>query len=96
MSASKRDCSVVAELASAFTELVMALSFYADPDSYFAIGIFADRPAGEFADDFSEHGDPNYEEGDQRPGKRARAALDRWHKAHQAALNGSCSSGGDQ
>lgn len=51
-----------------------ALKFYADPDTYFAIGIFPDRPCGEFIEDFSEvkdcHGFDTV-----KPGKRARAAL---------------------
>lgn len=55
-----------------------ALSFYAEPDTYHAIGFFADPPCGEFDDDFSEgHGDPNYDR--PMPGKRARIALG-WEK----------------
>jgi hypothetical protein len=45
-----------------------ALEFYADPDTYFAIGLFPDRPCGEFMEDFSDEHDPGYP-------KRARAAL---------------------
>ena len=48
-----------------------ALRFYADPETYFAIGFLPDPPCGEFWDDF--------EEIDKvlgwKPGKRARAAL---------------------
>lgn len=56
--------------------LTTALEFYADPDSYFAIAVIADRPAGAFADDFSLTEDCI---GDvrERPGKHAREAL-RW------------------
>lgn len=56
-----------------------ALSFYADVDTYFAISVFADRPCGEFADDFTliqelnEAGEVVYER--ERPGKRARETL---------------------
>lgn len=49
-----------------------ALAFYADPETYFAIGFFPDRPCGEFIEDFDE----NYVHDDMdgfRPGKRARA-----------------------
>jgi len=46
-----------------------ALEFYADPETYFAIGFNADPPNGEFMDDFEEVG-LGY-----KPGKRARAAL---------------------
>jgi hypothetical protein len=46
-------------------ELREALEFYADPETYFAVGFFPDPPCGEFMDDFDG----------QRPGKRARAAL---------------------
>lgn len=51
--------------------LAEALAFYADPDSYFAIAIMADRPCGEFADDVSK--DETY--GRHMPGAKARAAL---------------------
>lgn len=46
-----------------------ALRFYADPDTYFAIGLFADPPCGDFVHDLEEI------DGVERPGKRARAAL---------------------
>lgn len=48
-----------------------ALGFYADPETYFAIGFFPDPPCGEFMDDFEETKDLG-----AKPGKRARAALD--------------------
>ena len=58
-------------------ELAKALEFYADPESYFAIFITPDRPAGQFADDVGcclfdgEH--------DHRHGRSARKALgDEW------------------
>ena len=51
-----------------------ALAFYADPETYFGIGIIGDAPCGEFVDDFSDdHGHPHMP--GHRPGKRARAAL---------------------
>lgn len=54
--------------------LASALAFYAEPETYHAIFILPDRPAGEFADDFSEdHGDPFYER--PMPGAKARAVL---------------------
>jgi hypothetical protein len=46
-----------------------ALEFYADPDTYFAVGIFPDPPCGNFMDDFSDT------ELGRKPGKRARAVL---------------------
>ena len=55
-------------------KLSEALYFYADPDTYFAIGFFPDRPCGNFIDDFSDdHGFNNYD----RPmsGKLARKVL---------------------
>lgn len=52
-------------------QMEAALEFYADPDTYCAIGFFPDRPCGEFMDDFSDEHDPGY----PKPGKRARAAL---------------------
>lgn len=48
-----------------------ALEFYADPETYLAIGFFPDPPCGEFMDDWSDTG-PEY---GARPGKRARQAL---------------------
>ena len=46
------------------------LAFYADPDTYFAIGIFPDPPNGPFMDDFSKTAELGH-----KPGKRAREAL---------------------
>lgn len=50
-------------------KLIDALVFYADPDTYFAIGFFPDPPCGPFMEDFSETplGD--------KPGKLARTVL---------------------
>ncbi len=53
----------------AVREVIEALRFYADPDTYFAIGFFPDPPNGEFMDDFEET------HLGAKPGKRARAAL---------------------
>jgi hypothetical protein len=54
--------------------LAKVVAFYAEPETYNAIFIVPDRPAGEFADDFSEdHGDPFYER--PMPGAKARAVL---------------------
>lgn len=55
-------------------QLQKALEFYADPETYFAIGIIADRPTGGFDDDI----DDDYDHPDMvgpRPGKLARKAL---------------------
>jgi hypothetical protein len=65
-------------IAAAHDKLIAALIFYADVDTYFAIGILPDWPCGDFVTDYSEHGNPNYPEGDVRPGKRAREALLEW------------------
>jgi hypothetical protein len=51
--------------------LAKALRFYADPETYLAIGFFPDPPCGEFMDDFDDQG-PQF---GFKPGKRARAAL---------------------
>lgn len=53
-----------------------ALEFYADPETYHAIMILADRPCGDFADDFSQDEiteDLGYER--PMPGKYAREVL---------------------
>ena len=75
------DHNLVAKLA-AFEQVLCALAFYADPDTYFAIGIFPDPPCGDFMEDYSEHGSDDYPHGDQRPGKRAREALAAWSATH--------------
>lgn len=50
------------------------IEFYANPQTYCAIGFFPDRPCGDFMDDFSEdHGDETMP--GPRPGKHARQAL---------------------
>ena len=55
-------------------KLVTAVTFYANPDTYFAIGFFPDKPCGGFLDDFSEdHGSENYDRA--MPGKLARQTL---------------------
>jgi hypothetical protein len=51
-----------------------ALKFYADPETYFAVGFIGDPPCGEFVDDFDEAYEHEHMTG-PRPGKRARAAL---------------------
>src|SRR3954467_4681749 len=53
-------------------DLEEALQFYADPETYIAIGFFPDPPCGEFMDDFGETGTKDY---GPRPGERARKAL---------------------
>ncbi len=57
-----------------------ALEFYADPETYFAIGFFPNPPNGDFMDDFEElEGELGHPDGSTwvKPGKRARAALAR-------------------
>ena len=50
--------------------------FYADPQIYHAIAFLVDRPAGSFADDFSEDEETRAHGYDRpMPGKRAREAL---------------------
>lgn len=54
-----------------------ALEFYADPDSYFAIGFIADPPCGEFIEDGEYFREDTLVDEDTpharwRPGKRAR------------------------
>lgn len=50
-----------------------ALAFYANPDTWFAVGMLPDPPCGEIMDDFSE---PEWSTMYRpTPGKRARIAL---------------------
>ena len=54
-----------------------ALAFYANPETYHAIMIVSDRPAGGFASDLDlSHGHPDYAHR-RMPGTAARAALKR-------------------
>ena len=55
-------------------KLRKTLKFYANPDTYHAIGFLLDPPCGDFAKDFShDHGGSFYERA--MPGKKARRAL---------------------
>jgi len=54
-------------------KLIKALEFYADPDTYFAIGFRSDPPCGDFMGDFSRVGEGVW--ATYKPGKLARAAL---------------------
>lgn len=66
--------SIIAKLSDQQNELVAALEFYADPETYFAIMCLGDPPCGEFIKDYSDdHGHPDLV--GPRYGKRARAAL---------------------
>lgn len=60
----------VEEEPPSYTAMVEAIGFYANPETYFAVGFFPDPPCGEFMDDFSETGQLG-----RKPGKRARQAL---------------------
>ena len=57
-------------LERALVDAAEALDFYADPETYFAIGFFPDRPCGPFIDDFDDT------ELGRKPGVRARRALE--------------------
>lgn len=48
-----------------------ALAFYADPETYHAIQILADRPTGGFDEDLGDNEYYDY----PKPGKRAREAF---------------------
>jgi len=65
-------CQAIAKQAAQSERVRAALMFYANPETYFAIGFFPDPPCGKFMEDFSDTG-PSY---GQRPGKRAREALE--------------------
>lgn len=53
-----------------FRRIVRALEFYADPNTYFAVALVPDHPAGEIMTDFGRTADLG-----MKPGKRARDAL---------------------
>lgn len=56
--------------------IIRTLGFYADPETYFAIGLINDDPCGPFIDD----GNDTYL-GD-KPGKKAREVLIYLHKKY--------------
>ena len=62
-----------------FVKLVEALTFYGDPDTYFAVGIFGDSPCGEFVNDIDEvvfvDEDDNEVDRVSKPGKLARTTI---------------------
>lgn len=62
------------QLERALGHALVALSFYGDPGTYFAIGFSPDRPCGGFMDDFTDTGLA------KKPGKRARTAIDKIQK----------------
>jgi cell division septum initiation protein DivIVA len=70
---------MIASLEAERDRLRGALEFYADPETYFGVAFMADRPCGDFVEDFEKlTGDLGHPDGGawEKPGKRARAALD--------------------
>lgn len=63
------------DLATRVLELEKTLRFYADPESYFALFILPDRPAGMFADDFSDVEETDFTYNRPMPGALAREVL---------------------
>lgn len=61
------------DMRAALVVALNALENYADPESYRAMTISVDRPAGWFADDFSPTEHPHYTR--KMPGAAARRAL---------------------
>jgi hypothetical protein len=51
-------------------EIIKALEFYANPDTYFAIGFFPDPPCGDFINDFDKT---------KKPGALARKTLKKYY-----------------
>lgn len=69
-------CEQLERELEAARKCIDALEFYAEPGTYLAIGFFPDPPCGEFWDDFSDT-----EEFGERPGKRAREALETYYRS---------------
>lgn len=67
-------CEMVKLMKAEVETLREALEFYADPDTYFAIGFMSDPPCGDFLTDISECVD-SYGLDQTKPGMRARTAL---------------------
>ncbi len=58
-------------------KLIEALEFYADPDTYFAIGFLGDPPCGPFCEDFDD------ETG--KPGALARKTLSNYFQENEGS-----------
>jgi hypothetical protein len=58
-------------------KLAEALQFYANPETYFAIGFLCDPPNGDFMEDFSDT------QLGEKPGKKARIALAEYEAARK-------------
>lgn len=68
------------DLKNKIEDLVETIRFYADPESYFAIGFFPDSPCGEFINDFEEiNKNLGY-----KPGKKAREILYKYGEYQEA------------
>ena len=61
------------ELRAQCEEMADVLMFYGDPATYFAIGFLADPPCGDFLEDADDT------ELGRKPGKRARAVLEKYY-----------------
>lgn len=64
-------------------EVLKALQFYADPETYFGIAFLADPPCGDFTEDVSETEDLG-----MKPGKRARELLDKLYGEGLVSFSG--------
>ena len=64
-------------------EALEVLKFYADPETYFGIGIFPDHPCGPFMEDIGETLDLG-----MKPGKRARDLLDKLNDEGLVSFSG--------
>jgi hypothetical protein len=62
--------SYIAAVQKSYPDILDALHFYADPETYFAISLIPDPPCGDFIEDFSETPELG-----MKPGKKAREVL---------------------
>jgi len=67
--------------------VIDALTFYANPDTYFGVGFFPDPPCGDFVNDFDETC--------RKPGKQARKALKVFFAKHPEYLEDECPTASD-
>ena len=68
--------AVERQLRTALGTAMLALDYYANPDTYAAIALLPDPPCGDFIHDVSKAGDY----GRRMPGKMARRALGKINK----------------